>query len=88
MTGDAVTRVLDPPSKLHFNAQEARALLGPIVASLTELERRAERFGHVATLSEADAAAIAAAHAALRAARAEVQRLWLAGQAGQGGGDR
>lgn len=85
VTGDAGTRALDPPSKLHFNPQEARALLGPIVASLTELERRAERFGHVAALDEADAAAVAAAHAALVTARNEVQRLWRGDRMGESG---
>ena len=85
MTGTAGDRSLDPPSKLHFNPQEARALLGPIVRCLGVLERRAERFGHVATLSEDDAAAVAGAHAALAAARAEVERLWRAGLAGPGG---
>lgn len=74
-----------PPSKLHFNAQEAGALLGPIAASLRVLEQRAERYGHVATLSAADAAAIAAAHAALTIARAEVQRLANVLPAGRGG---
>src|SRR5215207_2823215 len=74
-----------PPSKLHFNAQEAGALLGPIAASLVVLEQRAERYGHVATLSDADAAAIAAAHAALTTARAEVQRLARSMPAGRGG---
>ena len=74
-----------PPSKLHFNVQEAGALLGPIAASLRMLERRAERYGHVATLSEADAAAIAAAHAALTAARSEVEQLATSLPAGRGG---
>jgi hypothetical protein len=74
-----------PPSRLHFNAQEAGALLAPIAASLRVLERRAERYGHVATLSEADAAAIAAAHAALTTARVEVQRLARSVPAGRGG---
>lgn len=86
MTGDAGRGGLDldPPSKLHFNGQEAGALLEPIVASLRALEARAERYGHVATLSEADAAAVAAAHAALAGARAEVERLARAGRGGTG----
>jgi len=80
-----------PPSKLHFNEQEAVALLGPIVASLRVLERRAERFGHVATLSKGDASAIVAARAALATARTEVLRLSQTSTsrgAGQEGGRR
>jgi len=74
-----------PPLKLHFNVQEAGALLGPIAASLRVLERRAERYGHIAKLSDADVAAVAAAHAALTAARAEVEQLANVLPAGRGG---
>ncbi len=88
MTHEAGSGALAPPSKLHFNEQEARALLGPIVASLRTLESRAERFGHVATLTDADAAAIAAAHAALTTARTEVQRLARSRKTVQEGGRR
>jgi len=75
VAGDVGGGVVEPPSKLHFNEQEAGALLWPIVLSLRELEGRAGRYGHVAALSEADAAAVTGAHAALAAARAEVERL-------------
>ena len=88
MTHEAGSGTLAPPSKLHFNEQEAGALLGPIVASLRTLELRAERFGHVANLSDADAAAIAAAHAALTMVRAEVQRLARPERTAREGGRR
>ncbi len=84
VAGDVGGGSVEPPSKLHFNPQEAGALLWPMLLSLRELEGRAARYGHVAALSEADAAAIAAAHAALAAARGEVERLVDAVRGGEG----
>ena len=63
-------------TKLHLTRQEAPALLGPIRAELLALEGRARGFAEQLDLSPDDEAAVRAAHAALAAVRAEIERLW------------
>jgi hypothetical protein len=65
-------------SKYHLREQPAYALLSPMRASLRELERRARHYVERVALAPADQEAIRAAHEAITAARAEVERLWQA----------
>ena len=61
--------------KYHLSEQRAEVLLGPIRATLGELERRTRHYLDRLELSAEDARRLRAAHAALAAARAEVERL-------------
>jgi 7-keto-8-aminopelargonate synthetase-like enzyme len=65
-------------SKYHLPEQQAYALLGPIGASLRELERRAHHYVDRLAMEPAEAEAVRAAHQAISRARAEVERLWRA----------
>jgi len=59
----------------HLGEQNAPALLGPVGASLRELELRTDRYADRLTMTEADRAAMRAATRALAAAREEIERL-------------
>ena len=68
-----------PPRKLnqyHLNTQQAGALLGPVRATLRELEGRLQHYVDRLPLEAGDEEALRAAHGALAAARGEVERLW------------
>ena len=62
-------------SKYHLGEQQASALLGPVADALRELERRTSHHALRLTLSDADQQALLAAHRAVAAARAEVERI-------------
>jgi hypothetical protein len=62
-------------TRYHLSEQNASALLGPIAATLGELERRAAHYAERLDLPTTDREAILAAHRALAAARAELDRL-------------
>lgn len=60
----------------HLREQQANALLGPVSASLRELERRTQHYTQRLAMEPADREAVHAAHQALAAAREQVERLW------------
>ena len=62
--------------KYHLREQQADALLQPMLATVRELERRAQHYLDRINLATADYEAVNAAHAALGTARAEIDRLW------------
>ena len=62
-------------TKYHLREQQADALLGPVSATLRELERRAGHYVARLELEPDEAARVRAAQQALAAARAEVERL-------------
>lgn len=64
------------PTKLHLIRQEAFALLGPITDELRQLESRTLGYVERLDLTPDDEAALRSAHAALEAARTDVERLW------------
>jgi len=59
----------------HLAEQNAYALLGPLSASLQELERRARHYSERLAMEPADRETVQAAQRALAAARAEIERL-------------
>jgi hypothetical protein len=59
----------------HLREQQADALLGPVVATLAELERRTRHYAARLAMSSVDRDAVRAAERALAAARAEVERI-------------
>jgi hypothetical protein len=59
----------------HIAEQRADALLGPLAAAVGELERRALHYTARLHLTPAGRESITAAHRALAAARAELERL-------------
>ncbi len=63
-------------TKYHVREQQAYALLGPIRASLVELERRAQHYVERVNMEPADAEAVGAAAQAIARAREEVERIW------------
>ena len=63
-------------TKYHIKEQEARALLGPIVASLRDLEERALHYTQRLNMEPSELQTVAEAHKALAEARANVERLW------------
>lgn len=64
-------------AKYHVSEQQADALLGPVAATLNELERRVQHYlDRVKLGDENDAETLRRAHAALAVARDEVARLW------------
>jgi hypothetical protein len=63
-------------TKYHIREQEAYALLGPIVASLRELEQRTEHYANRLNMEPRELETVAAAQQAIAEARANVQRLW------------
>lgn len=67
-------------TRYHLREQQAYALLGPMVLSLRELERRTQHYVDRLSLEPGDAEVIAAAHKAIAAARTEVERLWKASE--------
>jgi hypothetical protein len=62
-------------TKYHLGEQCASALLGPIADTLRELERRTGHYAERLSTSVEDQEAILAAHRALAAARAEIERI-------------
>ncbi len=64
-----------PDSKYHLREQQADALLAPIAASLSEMERRVAHYLVHMRLADADSAALNAAHDVLADAAAQVGRI-------------
>ena len=64
------------PNQYHLNPQQAGALLGPVRATLRELEGRLQHYVDRLPLEAADEEALRAAHGAVAAACGEVERLW------------
>ncbi len=64
------------PDQYHLNPQQADALLGPVRATLRELEGRLQHYVDRLSLGAADEEVLRAAHGALATARGEVERLW------------
>ncbi len=62
----------------HLGEQRADALLRPLALTLQELETRAAHYLDRLKLPAEDRDAVAAAHAALATASAELDRLWQA----------
>ena len=62
-------------SKYHIGEQQATVLLGPVADALRELEGRTGHYAARLHLSDADQRAILAAHRAIAAARAEIERI-------------
>jgi vacuolar-type H+-ATPase subunit H len=69
-------------AKYHLAEQHAYALLGPTEATLRELEARTAHYVERLHLAEADKETLRAAHRALAAARAEIERLRLSAAEG------
>jgi hypothetical protein len=63
-------------TKYHVREQPAYALLGPMRASLLELERRAQHYVDRVNMEPSDVEALRAAHQAIARARQEVERIW------------
>ena len=63
-------------TKYHVREQQAHALLGPMRASLRELEQRARHYVARVNVEPAEADKLRAAGDAIARARAEVERLW------------
>jgi hypothetical protein len=63
-------------TKYHVREQPAYALLGPMRATLLELERRAHHYVARVNMEPADADAVRAAAQAVARAREEVERIW------------
>lgn len=70
-------------TKYHLTEQQASALLGPVADTVAELERRTHHFAERLAMSQADHAAVLAAHEVLAAARAEIERIWAGSVVGQ-----
>ena len=66
----------------HLSEQQAGALLGPVCATLRELERRTAHYATRLAMEPADRETVRAAGRALAAAREEVERLWRASEPG------
>lgn len=64
--------------KYHLGEQRADAILRPMALTLQELETRAAHYLDRLTLTPEDRDAVAAAHAALATASAELDTLWRA----------
>ena len=62
--------------KYHLREQQANALLGPVRASLRELEGRVQHYLDWLALAPADQDALQAAHRALATAYQELDRVW------------
>ena len=62
-------------TKYHLREQEAYALLGPVCATLRELERRTAHHVSRVPMEPADVAAVEAARRALEGVRQEVERI-------------
>lgn len=62
-------------TKYHLREQQADTLLGPVCATLRELERRAGHYVARLELEPGEVARVRAAQQALAIARAEVERL-------------
>ena len=63
-------------TKYHLREQPAYALLGPIRAQLSELERRAKHYVARVTMEPEDLEPVRAAAEAIARAGEEVERLW------------
>jgi hypothetical protein len=63
-------------TKYHLREQPAYALLGPMRATLLELERRAQHYVDRVNLEAGASEQVRAAHDAIARAREEVERLW------------
>lgn len=64
--------------KYHLSEQRADAILRPLALGLAEMETRAQHYLDRLQLIAEDREAVAAAHKALAAARAELDTLWQA----------
>ena len=62
-------------SKYHIAEQQASVLLGPVLDALRELEGRTVHYAARLHLTDADQEAMLAAHQAIAAARAEIERI-------------
>jgi predicted metal-dependent hydrolase len=62
-------------TKYHLSEHSAHVLLGPISATLRDLERRAKHYTERLNLPAGADQTLAAAHEALATARREVERL-------------
>jgi hypothetical protein len=60
----------------HIREQLAYALLGPMRATLLELERRARTYVNRLAMQPAERDAVEAAQRALATARAEIDKIW------------
>ena len=63
-------------TKYHVREQQAYALLGPLRASLRELEQRARHYVARVNMDDAEADKLRAAGDTIARAREEVDRLW------------
>ena len=63
-------------TKYHVREQQAYALLGPMRASLRELERRARHYVARVNMDAGEAEQLRAAGDAIARAREEVERIW------------
>ena len=64
------------PNQYHLNTQQADALLGPVRATLCDLEGRLQHYVERLALEATDEEALRAAHRVLAAARLDIDRLW------------
>jgi hypothetical protein len=62
-------------SKYHLSEHQATVLLGPIAATLAELERRTDHYAARVAMSEADQQRMLAAGRVLATAQAEIARI-------------
>jgi hypothetical protein len=63
-------------TKYHLSEQRAYALLGPLKATLQELEQRAQHYVDRVNMNPADQQTVREAHDAIAAARQTVEDLW------------
>lgn len=73
--------------KYHLGEQHAAALLGPVGATLRELEQRTRHYLERAPLAPGSEEPLRTAHAALTAARREVEMVWRQSVAAPGGAE-
>jgi hypothetical protein len=64
-----------PDSKYHLREQQADALLAPVHASLSEMERRVQHYLVHMRLGDADTEALTVAHDVLADAAAQLARI-------------
>jgi hypothetical protein len=64
-----------PDSKYHLREQQADALLGPLSAALTEMERRVEHYLVHMRLGDSDTEALSAARDVLADAATQLARI-------------
>ncbi len=64
------------PNQYHLNAQRAAVLLGPVRATLRELEKRVRHYAERMPLEAADEEALRDAHRVLETARRDLEQVW------------